>query len=278
MFKIHIIESGYFKADGGAMFGAIPKRAWQRKYPCDDNNLCTLAMRCVLAVSDNRRILVDLGIGARNIGRMSYFQPSGVDDISEAIGKFGFVTDDITDVVLSHLHFDHCGNAVCGDNGALAPTFGKARYWVSEKQWLNLLNPNPLEKHSFLTEDIIMPVYEAGMLHVVTESRLRLYDGFEVGLFDGHSDGQIATYISTRDGIVCTPGDLIPTSAHVALEWISAADISAITSYGEKERFLEEVADNNYTLIYYHDCHTVAGKVKRMNNNFIPINEKLYNK
>ena len=268
MFEIKIIETGFIKADGGAMFGAIPKRAWKRKYIADDENLCSLAMRCILAISEGRKILVDTGMGNKYIDKMSYYQPHGLIDLSESISDLGYSNEQITDVVLTHLHFDHCGYATyINKEGRIMPTFPNAKYWLSRKQWENYQNPNKLESDSILAENI-QPIYDAGQLYLI-DSDTSLTDSFHLRLFDGHSSGQLVAYIDTTEGVYTFPGDLIPTSAHVSLEWISAYDVCALTSLNEKERFLIEAEEKDYTLIYCHDAVISKSKVKKLNDDFI---------
>ncbi|NDV96635.1 MBL fold metallo-hydrolase [Dysgonomonas sp. 521] len=267
MFEIKIIESGYIMADGGAMFGAIPKRAWQRKYAGSEDNLCPLAMRCVLAISGDRKILTDTGMGDKHLNKMSYYQPHSLVGIGEEIKKYGLCPGDITDVVLTHLHFDHCGYATkAGENGELIPSFPNARYWLSRKQWDNYRKPNRLEADSILAENI-QPVYDAGLLHLI-DNDSQICEGFEVRLFDGHSNGQLVAYIHTDTGVYTFPGDLIPTSAHVPLEWISAYDINALKSLEEKGRFLWQAERENYILIYCHDAKVQMSRVKRLNDDY----------
>lgn len=267
MFEIKIIDSGYIMADGGAMFGAIPKRAWQRRYPVDEENLCPLVMRCVLAVSEDRKILIDTGLGNKHTDKISYYRPHKLIDIEEALASLGYSLEDITDVILTHLHFDHCGYATrINSVGNVTPSFPNAKYWLSQKQWANLQHPNRLEEDSIFADNII-PVHKAGQLELVHNDK-QLYEGFNIRLFDGHSTGQIVAYIHTEEGIQTFPGDLIPTAAHVPLEWISAYDICALDSVKEKEHFLSEAEQNGYILIYCHDAINIRSKVKKLNNNF----------
>lgn len=267
MFKVEIIESGYIMADGGAMFGAIPKRAWQRKYPNNNENLCPLAMRCILVVSDNRKILVDTGMGNKHLEKVSYYRPYDLIDMREAVQALGYSHTEITDVVLTHLHFDHCGGATHKNReGEITPSFPNANYWVSKKQWDNLVSPNPLEADS-LFKDNIESIDKKGQLRLVEKDCL-LTEGFEMRLFDGHSQGQLVPYILTKAGTLTFPGDLIPTAAHVSLDWISAYDIDALTSYKEKERFLIEAEQEGYSMIFCHDIVNKEGKVKRLGNNY----------
>lgn len=267
MFEINTIDSGYIMADGGAMFGPIPKRAWQRKYPVDEDNLCPLVMRCVLAISENQKILIDTGLGDKHTNQISYYRLHKLVDICQAIRSFGYEPEDITDVVITHVHFDHCGHATRKDDEEnIIPSFPNAKYWLSRKQWDTLLNPNRLEKDSIFTNNIL-PVHEAGQLHLV-EDDMQLYDGFSVRLFDGHSEGQLVPYIATENATYTFPGDLIPTSVHVSLEWVSGYDINALCSLTEKERFLTEAEQNGYILIYCHDAIIPKSKVKKVNSNF----------
>lgn len=267
MFEIHIINTGYIMADGGAMFGAIPKRAWQRKYPADENNLCPLVMRCILAVSDKKKILVDTGLGNKFLDQISYYQPHKLESLEDSLHSLGYTPDDITDVVLTHLHFDHCGGATFQDEDkSIVPSFPKAKYWLSEKQWKNYLLPNRLERDSIFEANIV-PVFDAGQLFFVEEN-MTICEGVEIRLFNGHSEGQLVPYIQTSEGVCTFPGDLIPTAAHVPLEWISAYDISAITALKEKERFLSEAEKEEYVLIYCHDSKTAKSKVKRLNDDY----------
>ncbi len=255
-------------ADGGAMFGAIPKRAWKRKYPYDEENLCPLAMRCILAVSRDRKILIDTGMGSKHLRKVSYYQPKDLVDINKAIQSSGYRPEEITDVILTHLHFDHCGGATRkNEDGKTVPSFPNARYWLSRAQWENYKNPpNRLEADSIFADNI-QPVYDAGQLNLI-DGDISLTDGFNIRLFDGHSKGQIVVYIETDAGKYTFPGDLIPTSVHVPVEWISAYDICALTSASEKLRFMKEAEENGYTLVYCHDATLEMGKIKKLNDNY----------
>lgn len=274
MFEIKFIESGYFMADGGAMFGAVPKRAWSRKYPCKEDNLCPLAMRCLLAISNEKRILIDLGMGDKHLDKVQYYQPHLLTDIPETLKNYGYTPEEITDVIISHLHFDHCGYATRQNkDGKVIPSFPKARYWVSQQQWEHFLQPNLLEKDAFFPENI-QPIYDSGLLQLI-EKDSEITKGVKIRLFNGHTPGQLVTYIETTTGITVFPGDLIPTAAHLSPEWISAFDICAITALHEKIRFLKEAADRNYTLAYYHDAQYISSQVKSSGNKENPIFRKV---
>lgn len=267
MFEIRIIETGYIMADGGAMFGAVPKRSWQRKYPSNEDNLCPLVMRCVLAVSENRVVLIDTGMGNKDTKKIAYYQPQIKIDLLDRLKAEGYSAEDITDVVLTHLHFDHCGYATSfNDEGLIVPTFPHAKYWLSDRQWKTYLTPNRLEADSIFEENIL-PIYKAGQLDII-DSDTTLCQDFELRLFDGHTKGQIVAYIKSNENIYTFPGDLVPTSLHVALEWISAYDICALSSVMEKERFLKEAEEQGHILIYCHDAKIVKSKVKKLNDNY----------
>lgn len=266
MFEIKIIETGYIMADGGAMFGAVPKRAWKRKYSSNDENLCPLAMRCALAVSNDRKILLDVGMGDKNLDTVSYYLPHDIVSVPDNLAILGLNAEDITDVVLSHLHFDHCGGATIMDRGKIIPTFPNAKYWLSKAQWNSFLHPNRLEADSFFADNI-QPIYDAGLLYLI-EDDVAIAEGFNLRLYDGHTSGQLVSFIETESGVFTFPGDLVPTSAHVSLEWISAYDLCALTSLNEKIRFLTEAEKEGYTLMYYHDAKSQKSKVKKLNDNF----------
>lgn len=262
MIKFHIIESGYFMADGGAMFGPIPKMYWERKYPCDENNLCVMAMRCLFVETKNRRILIDTGVGNKH--ELKFYQPHNLKDIVEEIKKIGYEPSEITDVVLTHLHFDHCGYATCFDkDGKTGPTFLNATYWLSKAQWENYRNPHLYEKDSFFTENI-EPVFESNQLTLLEEDT-NLFEGFTLKLYDGHTPGQIAVLIDTDNEKIVYPGDVVPTSAHVSLGWLSAYDNNAALAMEEKKRLLDKVVKEERTAIFYHDAQIVSAKVEQKN-------------
>lgn len=274
MYEIKIIESGFFLADGGAMFGAIPKRAWSRKYRSINDNLCEMAMRCLFVISDTKKILIDLGMGNKHLKQVEYYKPYNLADIGEVLNNYGYTLSDITDVIITHLHFDHCGYATVADlNGQAVPSFPNAKYWLSTKQWDVFQHPNRLERDSIFADNL-QPVVDAGLLRLIDKDTL-LDEGINIYLYDGHTNGQLVVCIQTNGGIISFPGDLIPTSAHVSLDWISAYDLCAITSVGEKERFLKKAVENNYTLIYYHDAYVIQSKVKCLNDNYKAI-EQVY--
>lgn len=262
MIKFHIIESGYFMADGGAMFGPIPKMYWKRKYPCNDDNLCAMAMRCLFVVTEKRRILIDLGIGNKH--ELKFYQPHNTKDIVSEIDKLGYSSDDITDVILTHLHFDHCGYSTRLDEQSKAvPTFPNAAYWLSAEQWKNYRNPRLYENDAFYTENV-EPLFNAQQLTLIDED-CDLDKGIHLMLFDGHSPGQIVVFIDSDAGKIVFPSDVVPTAAHVSLGWLSAYDNNAALAMEEKKRLLDIMVREQSTAIFYHDAHVVSAKVENKN-------------
>ena len=240
------------------MFGAIPKKAWSRKYPSDEQNCCCLAMNCLLVWNSERIILLDTGAGNKALGKLSYYGFRERKDLRDLVRLHGFSPEQITDVVLSHLHFDHCGGCTyCDEAGELQIAFPNARHWVGEQQWQNYLHPNALEKDAFRREDM-MPVFNAGLIHRI-DSDFELCDGFNLKLFDGHTKDQIVSFIKTDvQSWALFPGDVIPTKAHLSSEWISAYDIEPLQSLAAKTALKEWAKHKNVTTIFYHDIYHLS--------------------
>ena len=256
MVEYQMLNSGFFHADGGAMFGPIPRTAWIRKYPCDESNTCLMAMRCLLVWNENRVVLLDTGIGTKDLGKLSYYRFHELHDISTQLEQFGFTPNDVTDVVLSHLHFDHCGGCTYIDeSGCLQLTYPNAKHWVSSQQWESYLRPNRLEKHSFREIDML-PIYKSGLLHLI-EKDTSLFDGFQMSLYDGHTKGQIISFIETKDGLCVYSGDVIPTSPHLSIDWLSAYDTEPLLSIDAKIRLKQEIQGKDCFLVLYHDAYRV---------------------
>ena len=265
--KLHTIDTGYFYADGGAMFGAIPKSSWSRRYPCDEQNACVLAMRTlVIEEDDGRIILVDNGAGYKHLKALSYYRFFGLQDLHEALRKRGIKSTDITDMVFTHLHFDHCGYTTLRDpdSEALRLAFPNATHWVSRRQWENFRHPHPLEQGSYFPEDMLS-VEAAGRLRLIAEEETQLSPHVCLRLFDGHTPGQIAVYCEQPGRTYLFAGDVIPLAAHLSLEWISAYDNEPLLAYEAKMRMLQTATEEKQALIYCHDAHTLCTTVKRIN-------------
>lgn len=264
--KIELIDTGYFYADGGAMFGAIPKTAWSRRYPSNETNGCVLAMRSALITTDEGKvILVDTGAGTKQLKKLGYYQFFNLSDLHAELQKRGIRVEQVTDVVLTHLHFDHCGYATLevAGNQELAIAFPQATHWVSQAQWNNFQHPNPLEKDSYFPENM-EAIEKNGLLRLVT-TETTLSSSVTLKLFDGHTPGQLVPYISTPERTFVFAGDVIPLVASLSPEWISAYDTYPVISYIEKVRLLEEAVAQQQAIIYCHDAYTYCTTVKRVN-------------
>lgn len=261
MANFHIIETGYFLADGGAMFGPIPKKYWSKRYPCDENNMCKMAMRCLFIETETRKILIDCGAGDKQLDKLKYYQPHNLQDLTIEIEKIGYAAEEVTDVILTHLHFDHCGGGtIINNHGDTVPTFPNAKYWLSQQQWDNYVNPRPYEKDSFFADNID-PIHKAGQLNLISSDML-LCPEVLIKQYDGHTPGQLVVFINSNDyGEVVFPGDVVPTSVHLPLGWLSAYDNNAALAMEEKQRFLDEVKAKNSLLIFFHDAYE---KMKRV--------------
>ena len=264
--KILTIDTGYFYADGGAMFGAIPKTSWSRRYPSNAQNGCVLAMRSLLIEADGRIILVDNGAGYKHLKTLSYYQFFDLQDLHEALRKRGIEPTDVTDMVFTHLHFDHCGYTTLQDpqSDTLRLAFPNANHWVSRRQWENFRQPHPLEQGSYFPEDMEL-VETSGRLRLV-EEEMALTPHVRFRLFDGHTPGQIALYCDLPERTYLFAGDVIPLAAHLSLAWISAYDDAPLRSYEAKERMLAEAVAHKQAIIYCHDAHTCCSTVKRINH------------
>ena len=254
--KVSIIMAGYFKLDGGAMFGVVPKVMWQKLNPSDEHNMCTWAMRSLLIETEHRKILVDTGIGYKQGEKFrSHFYPSGA-SVVENLTIAGIDKNDITDVFLTHLHFDHCGDATEFDkDGKIVPTFPKATYWSNEKHWNWALEQNDREKASFLLENFV-PLQEHGVLKFIpTDSKLPVnwLDGIRVHESNGHTKSMMLPDIPYKGSRMIFCADLIPSSFHLPLPYIMAYDLWPYDTLEEKTAFLENALANDYYLAFQHD-------------------------
>jgi len=259
--KLHVIDTGLFKLDGGAMFGVVPKSLWSRYQQPDENNLCTWAMRCLLIEKDDKRILIDTGMGNKQSEKFfSHYHPHGDASLLGSLKAKGFSPEDITDVVLTHLHFDHCGGAVSKDaDGNLHTTFPNARYWCDQEHWNWAINPNAREKASFLKENIL-PIQEAGQLEFVNEYT-KIIPELTFALANGHTEGMLIPYIQYGEETIVFMADLLPSPTHIPIAWVMGYDVRPLVTVREKETFLQEAVEKNYLLFYEHDAQTEASRV-----------------
>ncbi|MBL7831655.1 MAG: MBL fold metallo-hydrolase [Saprospiraceae bacterium] len=274
--KLSFINTGNFKLDGGAMFGIIPKRMWQKLNPADENNLCSWTMRCLLIEEGEKKILVDTGMGDKQDDKFrSIFEPFGNDTLLNSLGMHGIKPEDITDVFLTHLHFDHCGGAVIrSSDGSLSPTFPNATYWSSKKHWDWAMNPNPRELASFLKENFV-PLLDAGCLKFVEYSGQEICPGVKTEFFFGHTEEMMGLHITNGKGKFFYCADLIPSSYHIGLPYIMAYDLRPLETLSEKTRILEDAVLNKTYLLFEHDLQTGCVTVKKDERGRIIIDEHI---
>lgn len=272
--KLTRIETGFFKLDGGAMFGIVPKTLWSRVHSADDNNLCTWSMRCLLIETDTRKILVDTGIGTKQDERFrQHFHPHGEDSLIQSLMHANCPPEAITDVFLTHLHFDHVGGAVTRTpEGRLVPTFPNATYWSNERHWNWAMNPNPREKASFLQENFV-PLMEAGQiefLHFSNDEPLEWIPGIKVHRVFGHTEAMMLLEIDSAERTMLYCADLIPSSFHVSMPWVMSYDIRPLETLREKDFFLNQALENNWLLYYEHDPVTPWSTLNKVKSRIIP--------
>jgi glyoxylase-like metal-dependent hydrolase (beta-lactamase superfamily II) len=274
--KLYTINTGYFKLDGGAMFGVVPKTIWNKLNPADENNLCSWALRCLLIEEGNKRILIDTGNGTKQDAKFwSHYYLHGDDTLEKSLASHGFTTDDITDVVLTHLHFDHCGGAIKIEEGKLVPTFKNATYWSNEKHWNWAVNPNEREKASFLKENIL-PIQESGQLMFQDTSTPQSAIIPELSFYyvNGHTEAMMLPRIEYNGRTVVYMADLLPAAAHIPIPYVMGYDMFPLTTMQEKKAFLTEALAEDYVLFFEHDpkieCCTLQQTEKgiRMKNSF----------
>ena len=254
--KIYPIETGNFKLDGGAMFGVVPKTIWQKTNPADANNLIDMSMRCMLIEDGKRLILIDTGLGSKQSDKFfGYYHLFGNFSLESSLAKHGFHRDDITDVFLTHLHFDHCGGVIewNSQKNLLQPAFKNAKFWSNDNHWKWALEPNPREKASFLKENI-NPIRESGQLNFITNNSLEQI-GFNVLFMDGHTEKQMLPKLSYQGKTIVFMADLLPTIGHIPLPYVMGYDTRPLLTIKEKAIFLKEAADNNYYLFLEHDAY-----------------------
>lgn len=258
---LHPIHAGYFSCDGGSLFSVIPKLLWSKVYPADENNVVRLSLRCLLVDSGERKILIEAGVGnhysdkvRRNNGHEE------TDAITRSLAHVGYSVQDITDVLFTHLHWDHCNGAVLNDKGLLRLLFPNATHWCSRRQWEHSKVSNIRERAAYYPE-ILNFLREEGKMQLVEEAG-ELFPGIAVRMYDGHTPGQMIPFIHADDKTYVYMSDLIPTTANIPIVWLASYDLYPVTAMEEKEAFLREVADKNYILFFEHDLHTQCATVE----------------
>lgn len=274
--NLHTINTGFFKLDGGAMFGVVPKTMWNKLNPADENNLCTWAMRCLLIEDGNRLILVDNGIGNKQDEKFfGHYYLHGEDTLDKSLAALGFHRDDITDVFLTHLHFDHCGGSIVREGDKLVPAFKNATFWSNQAHWEWATKPNDREKASFLKENIL-PIQESGQLkfvqdwfgqsaaeaslnpgwHVTAGGKLPsvpFTDTMSIRFINGHTESMMLPQITYKGKTIVYMADLLPSAAHIPVPYVMAYDTRPLLTLSEKKAFLNEAAENDYMLFFEHD-------------------------
>jgi glyoxylase-like metal-dependent hydrolase (beta-lactamase superfamily II) len=251
--KLHTIDTGLFKLDGGAMFGVVPKTIWGKLHAPDADNLCTWAMRCLLIEDGKQLILIDCSLGDKQDEKFfGHYQPHGDHNLQKSLAALGYSPDDITDVLLSHLHFDHCGGAIKREGEKLVPAFKNATYWSNEKHWEWAVKPNAREKASFLRENII-PIQESGQLKFVEEGSTAINPNIFIKTVNGHTESMMTPHISYQGHTIVYCADLFPSRWHLPIPFVMAYDTRPLLTLEERQQFLPHAASNNYLLYFEHD-------------------------
>ncbi len=258
--QIHPLDTGNFKLDGGAMFGVVPKVIWHKTNPPDSNNLIDMGLRCMLIEDGNRLILIDNGTGNKQSDKFfSYYYPFGENNLDSSLATLGFHRNDITDVFLTHLHFDHCGGSIewNKDKTGYIPAFINAKYWTNKDHWNWAIHPNPRENASFLKENI-NPIEDSGQLNFVSiPEKNFLYNselGFDILFADGHTEKQMIPHIKYQEKTLVFMADLLPTVGHIPLPYVMSYDTRPLITMNEKAKFLKQAADHHYYLFLEHDA------------------------
>ncbi len=268
--KLHTINTGFFKLDGGAMFGTVPKTLWNRLNPADDNNMCTWAMRCLLIEDGDRLILIDNGIGSKQDDKFfGHYYLHGEDSLKKSLAKLGFGPEQITDVFLTHLHFDHCGGGVewNKDRTKFQLTFPNATYWSNTDHWNYALNANPREKASFLKENLL-PIDESGHLQFVDIHSKYFTPSIEVFFADGHTGKMMVPIISYKGKRVIFCADLIPSTSHIPVNYVMGYDVRPLLTMDEKQKLLENAIDMHAILFFEHDPTIECATVQKTEKGF----------
>ena len=259
--KLYSVDTGYFKLDGGAMFGVVPKVMWNKLNPADENNLCSWAMRCLLIEDGNRLILIDNGIGDKQDAKfLGHYHLHGDDTLDKSLAKHGFSKDDITDVFLTHLHFDHCGGSIKREGDKLVPAFKNATFWNNEAHWAWATKPNDREKASFLKENIL-PIQESGQLQFIAEAEKQnerlataaFANSINIRFVNGHTESMMLPQIQYKGKTIVYMADLLPSVAHLPIPYVMAYDTRPLQTLNEKKSFLTEAVENDFILFFEHD-------------------------
>lgn len=282
--KLYSIDTGFFKLDGGAMFGVVPKSIWNKINPADENNMCSWALRCLLIEDGKRLILVDTGMGDKQDAKFfGHYYLHGDDTLDKSLAKHGFHRDDITDVFLTHLHFDHCGGAIKRNGDKLVPAFPNAVYWSNEQHWDWAVNPNDREKASFLKENIL-PIQESGQLKFVQTSNgnnsptslspglhvVDFTDNISIRLMNGHTHSMMLPQIRYKDRTIVYMADLLPSAGHMPMPYVMAYDVEPLITLGEKRNFFNESLKNDYIYFFEHDKENECCSVKNTEKGLRP--------
>jgi glyoxylase-like metal-dependent hydrolase (beta-lactamase superfamily II) len=268
--KISVIHTGYFKLDGGAMFGIVPKSMWQKLNPPDENNLCTWATRVMLVETGSRKILIDTGIGSKQDAKFrSHFHPTE-DVLLQSLAEKGVHPEDITDVFLTHLHFDHVGGACVFDkNGHIIPTFPNAIYWSNKKQWDWAMQPNMKEKASFLQENFVPLLNQNRLQFIDNEQDVKFMNNFHIHFTQGHTEALMMPMLTIGDQKIVFCADTMPASYHIGMPYVMSYDIRPLDTLEEKNWLLSEAAAHNWILFFEHDPVAEAASIKQENGRFV---------
>jgi glyoxylase-like metal-dependent hydrolase (beta-lactamase superfamily II) len=252
--QLYSINTGYFKLDGGAMFGVVPKSIWHKLNPSDENNLCSWAMRSLLVQDGDRLILIDNGMGDKQDEKfMRHYYLHGDDSLNKSLAQHGFHADDITDVFLTHLHFDHCGGSIIKQGDKLTPAFKNATYWSNLRHWQTATQPNDREKASFLKENIL-PIEESGQLKFIEPTDgVAFTENMSVRFAYGHTEAMMLPQLQYKGRTLVYMADLLPATAHIPIPYVMAYDMFPLTTMQEKKAFLDEALENDYALFFEHD-------------------------
>lgn len=252
--KLHVIHAGNFKLDGGAMFGVVPKSMWQKLNPPDENNMCSWAMRCLLIEHHDRLVLIDNGMGEKQDAKFfGHYYLHGHHSLDKSLKAKGFSKDDITDVFLTHLHFDHCGGSIIRKGDQLVPAFTNATYWSNEQHWKWATGPNAREKASFLKENIL-PIQKSGQLKFIkTEEGTEWIEDVHIRFVNGHTESMMLPQINYKGKTIVFMADLLPSMAHIPIPYVMAYDTRPLLTLDEKKSFLKEAFEKEYILFFEHD-------------------------